>query len=431
MGMSMNHGLSENSMVATPQARVEWTTHGPRDMYLLYDQAHYSEGSTPVGWWQRTLALDPYHWFRLSGTPDISPWEAVCSIMREPDRPAFTLPALLVALFLARAARPNTLAQRQLFRWVAFALPQLRARLPTGSLQVGWNELSTETLDHSMPTIINVLLENEPAVPWVLSDGDWLRVLDHLGNYLWRFPTHTIREMSTDAAKQIDQCARAEEEAGALNRHASQLPPVTAIGYLSALRFWRDPWPTIRGLSIGTSMLEFLPLWHQVLLMMAPDAPAISHTDLAWLCDETLGTPSDAPFDHLIVAGQHSDTLGQSTTDWQARITELRQEAARGTWRPRGCWEVPCAAHWPVFSTYNVARMRVVAGPHGCWVRLIPVEEHWGSVLWWRPQPRVPTWWSLALGEACSSVSLLAFHATFWQLWRDIRVEGHPAGQPL
>jgi hypothetical protein len=186
--MLMNQGLSESSIVATPQARVEWTTSGPRDLYLLYDQAHYLEASTPDGLWQRTLTLDPYHWFRLSGTADTSPWEAIRMVLREPNRPAFTLPALLVALFLSRAAQPDTVEQRHLFHWVAFALPQVRTRLPAGSLQAGWNELSIDILDACLPVIINVLLEDDPEIPWVFSDGDWLQVLDYLGDYLWRFP---------------------------------------------------------------------------------------------------------------------------------------------------------------------------------------------------------------------------------------------------
>jgi hypothetical protein len=429
--MPMSQGRSEISMVSTPQARVEWTTSGPQDLYLLYDQAEYLQSSTPDGWWQRTLALDPYHWFRLSGAADTSSWEAICGILREPSRPAFTLPELVVALFLAQTDQPNTLTHRQLFRWVISALPSVRACLPPGSLEAGWEEVSGDTLEQCLPIIINVLLQHEPQVLWVLPDGVWLQVLAYLGDRLWRFPPNLTRAIGYAAATCRDGQGATDTESEGLDGHPSSFDASTAIGYLSAMRFWRYPWPTIRGLPIQTGALDFLPLWHQVLIIMDPDAPAISDMQFAWLCDGTVGAPSDGPFDCLTITGYERDAVAGSVTSWQERIVALRQEAARGTCRPYGCWEVVCDADWPVFSTYNVATMRVVAGPQGCWVRLVPAHVSWGSVLWWQPRRRPLMYLGLALQEALTSIPVLAFHATFWQLWRDLRCEGRPTGEAL
>lgn len=182
--MPTNLGLSGGSIVATPQAQVAWITHGPRDMYLLYDQAHYHESSTPDGWWERTLTLDPYHGFYLSGTADTSPLEAVLTILRQPHRPAFSLPALIVALFLTRAAHPDTLAHRQLFRWVASAIPHLRRHLAAGSIQAGWNDGGADSVEQSLSTLINALLQPNPQVPLALADGAWFHVLDQLSGHL-------------------------------------------------------------------------------------------------------------------------------------------------------------------------------------------------------------------------------------------------------
>lgn len=116
--------------------------------------AAWSSSSRPDGWWERTLTLDPYHGFRLSGTADTNPLDAVLTILHQPNRPAFSLPALLVALFLARAAHPDTLAHRQLFRWIASAIPHLRRHLAAGSIQAGWNDERADSAEQGLSTLI-------------------------------------------------------------------------------------------------------------------------------------------------------------------------------------------------------------------------------------------------------------------------------------
>lgn len=423
--MLINQGLSGSSMVVTPQARIEWIADGPRDMYLLYDQAHYIESSTPEGW-QRTLALDPYHWMRLSGASNIAPSEALYTILQQPNRPTFSLPSLTVALFLARAVQPDTLEQRQLFRWVASAIPHVRLCLPAGSLQAGWNDVAGDTVEHALPTLISGLLQHDSQVPWVLSDGAWLQILDHLSDNLWKFPPYSMRAIGLAVATVPEDHA-----AHVIDQHPGRLDAVTALGYLSAIRFWREPWPTIRGLPIRTSMLEFLSLWHQALVITDPNAPEITDTQLAWLCDGMVGGPSDSPFDHLIIAIEECEPWDASPPEWEEAIATLRQEMARGIQQPGGSWEVQQTTQWPALSAYHVATMRLVAGPQGYWVRLIPADECWGSVLWWQPDPLPPACWSLAFGESLTSVPLMALHATFWQIWRNLQVDGCPSSEAI
>lgn len=426
--MLIHQELLGRSIIATPHACLEWTTTGPRDIYLLYDQAYYSQSSTSDGWWQRSLALDPYHSLRLSGSADTSPWDAMHAILRQPHRPAISLPALIVALFLARSDDPNTAEQRHLFRWVAAAIPELRTGIPGGSLQAEWDKIPVNNFEHLVPIIINVLLQYDQKVPWALSDSVWLQTLDHLGNALWRFPPYTTREITASAATHLEQMASADEESELSYLHIRRRGRWSAIGYLSAIRFWREPWPTIRKLPIQLPMLEFLELWHQALVIMHPEAPAISDTNFSWLCNGMIGGANDGPFDSLFVDNPDIEAFGRSAVEWQQQIAMLKQEAARGTCRPRGCWEVAISSRWPILSAYSVATMRVVAGSKGCWVRLIPAGTSWGSVLWWRPEKCPPTCWALALDEALSSVQVLALHETLWQMWRDLRVNGYLTG---
>lgn len=418
--------MDGTSIVTTPQASLEWTSTGPRHMYFLYDQARYMQSSTSDGWWQRTLALDPFHWIRLRGSSNTTPLDALQTILANQDRPPIVFPALLVALFLAHSPHPDTVEQRQVFRWVAHVIPELLARIPSGSLQAGWEEMSSDRLEHMLIPTINVILDQEDQVPWVFPDGIWVQVLDHLADVMWRFPPKATRRIASASATQLEQIGIEEEESGLADRHASTDAGWSVIGYLSAIRFWRSPWPTIRGLSVQASMLEFLQIWQQALVIMHPDAPAITDTNLTWLCDGTLGAPYDGPFDSLLVASADIARLGISTTEMQERIVRLQQEAARGICRPSGRWDVRLSSNWPILLAYGVTSMSLVAGPKGLWVRLIPAQQSWGSVLWWRPQKQAPTCWSLVLGSALTSIQILALHETMWQVWRDLRVCGQP-----
>lgn len=424
--MLMNQELPVSSRIVTPQACLEWTTAGPQDIYLFYDQAHYRQSSTSDGWWQRTLALDSYHWLRLSGAADTSPWEAIRALLQQPNRSHLSLPALVVALFLARSIHPDTWEQRYLFRWVLSALPEVRTSIPAGSFYAGWVNISTDTWDPVIQIVINVLLQHDPEVPWALPDGEWLQLLDQLAEALWCFLPNTTRGITHVVATHLEQLARSDQKPARTAQHAARMARWSAIGDLSAIRFWHEPWPTIRGLPIQSSILDFLQLWYQALVIMHPDAPPISATHFSWLCHGRIGAPDDGPFNSLLAARANIEGLGLSATEWQQRIVVLKQEAARGTCRPSGCWEVSISSQWPILSAYGVATMQVVVGPKGCWVRLIPAEASWGSVLWWRPEKGPPTCWALALGEALSSVPALALHETFWQMWRELRIYGRP-----
>jgi hypothetical protein len=302
-------------------------------------------------------------------------------------------------------------------------IPEVRTGIPAGSFYAGWVNIATDTWDAVISIIINMLLQRDFEIPWALPDGKWLQLLDQLGEVLWCFLPNDTRGITYVAAKHLEELARADENATRTSLHVA-MAQWAAIGDLSAMRFWREPWPTLRGVPIQVLMLDFVQLWHQALVIMHPDAPTIPDTHFSWLCDGRIGAPDDGPFDSLLAARPNTEGLGLSATEWQQQIAMLKQEAARGTCRPSGRWEVSITSQWPVLSAYGVATIRIVAGPKGCWVRLIPADTSWGSVLWWRPEKRPPTCWALALGEALNNVHVLALHATLWQMWRHLRVEG-------
>lgn len=427
--MSMNHDLPARSRITTPRARLEWTTMGSEDIYLLYDHADYRQSSTSDGWWHRTLALDAYNVLSLSGTADSSPWEALRTILHHPNRPPIALPALVVAMFLTRAANPDTWEQRYLLRWVLASIPEWYTSIPAGSFHAGWDEVSDTAQHHFLHLFINVLLQFDPQVPWVLPDGVWFQALDQLGEFLWSFLLYPTRMITADAARHLEQVGHANDDSARTSGYTEDTARWSVIGNLSAIRFWREPWPTLRGLPIQSSILDFLQIWKQALVIMHPDAPPISDTQFSWLCDGRIGAPDDGPFDSLVVASPNIDGLGHSVTEWQKQIVMFKQEAARGTCRPSGCWAVAVSSEWPVLSAYGVATMQIVSGPKGYWVRLIPAGTSWGSVVWWLPEKRPLTSLALALGKALDSVQVLALHATLWQIWRHLRVEGRPTSE--
>lgn len=424
--MSLSQDLPVRSRITTSHAQLEWTTMGSADIYLLYDHADYHQASTPDGWWHRTLALDAYNVLSLSGTVDTSPWEALRGILQHPHRPPIALPALVVAMFLTRSADPNTWEQRYLFRWVLASIPEWSTSIPAGLFQAGWDEVSDTALHHFLDLFMNVLLQFDPQVPWALSDGVWCQALDQLGEFLWSFLSYPTRMITAEAARHLEQVAQAYADSARTDGQTEDRARWSVIGDLSAIRFWREPWPTLRGLPIQSSIMDFLQIWKQALVIMHPDAPPISDTQFSWLCDGRIGAPDDGPFDSLVVASPNIDGLGHSATEWQQRIVMFKQEAARGKCRPSGCWEVTVSSEWPVLSAYGVANMQIVAGPKGCWVRLIPAGTSWGSVVWWLPEKRPLTSWALALGKALSSVQVLALHATLWQIWCHLRLNGLP-----
>jgi hypothetical protein len=42
-----------------------------------------------------------------------------------------------------------------------------------------------------------------------------------------------------------------------------------------------------------------------------------------------------------------------------------------------------------------------------------------------------PAWWTIAFDQSLTSARLLAFHATLWQIWRSLRIDGCLAGTRL
>lgn len=430
--MSINQERQERNIIATSTACLEWTITGQQDMYLLYDQAHYNKVSTSDGWWHRTLALHPYHWLRLSGAGIIEPWDALRSILTQPNRPPIAFPPLLVALFLSNSANPAASEQRQVFQWVAYAVREMLPVLPSLGREAGWNEVPPAQLDQLSMAILDALLHQAPAIPWPQSDGVEVQILTQMVDVLWTFPTTLTRQVSEVAAAYFQQRLEADqqwfedEDASFEDDDPITIYRWSLLGNLGAMRFWRAPWPTIRGLSVHAPMHEILFTWYQALIIMHPDAPIIDDVDLAWLCDGMLGAPYDAPFSRLLTACAAIETLNIPVTGLYERIAVVQQEVAQGSYFPGGRWELPVPAGWPVVWSYGAALVRLIVGKDGCWVRLVPAQSSWGCVLWWHPHSDPPISWTLAFSDAVTSLSLMGLHATLWEFWRDLRVYGHP-----
>lgn len=424
----MDDGVS----LGARQARLEIPETGRIELYLGYEYAEYQQEDTPDGWWHRTLTLHPHHWLRLSGDRTIEPWNAFQSILANPDRSPIPLPPLLVALFLAQSPDPNVSEQRQVFQWVAYAVRELLAILPLSARHAGWNEIASDQLDDLAMAILDALLHQKPTLPWPQLDGVEVQILSQMADILWAFPPTLTRQIPQVAAMYFEQ--RLEDDRRGVEDEDLLLEdedPISItrwslLGNLAAIRFWRTPLPTIRGLSVQAPMHEILFIWYQALVIMHPDAPIIDDADLAWLCDGVLGALYDAPFSQLLAAQPVIDTLNIPVTESQKRIAALQQNVAQGMCLPEGRWEIPVSNDWLVVRVYGAAAVRLVAGPDGCWVRLIPAQWGWGSVLWWRPQSKPPTCWTLAFGDDLASPYLLSLHEALWEVWRDLCLHGRP-----
>lgn len=415
--MSLSQGMQGSTIIATADACVEWATPISQAWYLRSSQVRYRESSTPDGWWQRTFVLDPTHWLCLSGRPYTTPTDAFRTILMQPDRPPIPLSLLVITMFLAATPHPDRVEQQQALAWVISAFPQVLHRLAVVSPVAGWEDLSRPLLDDLSPLVIDALLDPSSLMRWNFHDGVWADVFADVADTLWQFPSNAVRQIVTDAV--------ARHESQRMNRYAPS-DGWTVLGALSAMRFWHEPWPTIRGLPVQTSLRDLLHLWQQALIMMHPAAPAITDAQIAWLCDGTVGGPYDGPFVRLRAASPDRVACGRSPGEWQEYITHLRNETAQGAYDSTGCWEVVVSSAWPILVAFGVRTIRVMAGRDGCWVRLIPAERSWGSVLWWCPRKHPPAYWPMAFGQPVTSTQILAFHATLWQVWRNLRVDGCP-----
>ena len=426
--------------LSAPLARLEMSKTKRIELYLGYEYAEYVQVETADGWWHRTLALHPDHWLRLSGAATIDPWNALQLILAQPDRSPIPLPPLLVALFLSLSAHPSASEQRQLFQWVAYAVREMLPVLPVSGREAGWNTVSDDQIDELVTSILTALLPQAATIPWPQRDGVEVQALVQLANMLWTFPPTLTRQIPEVANAYFQQRLVAdqqwlEDDDGILQNEDASLEdddPISItrwslLGNLGAMQFWRTPWPLIRRLSVQAPMHELLFTWYQALVIMHPDAPIIDDADLAWLCDGTLGAPYDAPFGHLLAACTVIETLNIPVTSLYERIAALQQDAGQGRYLPDGRWELPVPAAWPVVWAYGAAKVRLIASSDGCWVRLMPAQWSWGSVLWWRPHSDPPTCWTLAFSDDATSLCLVGLHTALWELWRDLRVDGQPA----
>jgi hypothetical protein len=182
----------------------------------------------------------------------------------------------------------------------------------------------------------------------------------------------------------------------------------------------------IRGLSLQSSGVKFRAAWQQILVLMHPDAPLVEDSALEWLCDGMIGCSDLPPSLEFAYVGWGSFQPPVSHAEYLGRITTLSQEADSGTYSPTGQWEFLVPEDQSVLLALGVARFRLVAVSTGYWIRLFPLHESWGMVLWWCPQVEPSICLPFMLGTAAGSSQVLALHEVFWEFWRDLRVFGSP-----
>lgn len=415
-----------------PRARLEMSVLHPASSFLAYDQAVFVARGTADGWWQRVLALDAYHWVRLSGDATVSPWDALCLVLASPHRPALPVLAVPVLLLLSIAENPDIDAHRQVFRSVSWGLHELHPLLPRDQEQVGGGIHAAVDLHRLAHTSIDAMLGQHTSIPWPERDGSVVQMLRYLATELWMFPPDLVRRivtvMATQWARPASQGAAYVDDGSSVNMGDVWADTVVGalLGMLSGIRLWERPSLTVRGLPVEASPIHLVPVWYQALLLMHPDAPAIDDAQLAWLCDGTLGSPYAPPFRELWSGISRTGIHSSAWMIAPTQVAALRQEARAGGQFPFGQWEEPISPAWPLLHRFDIQRMRVVATGEGCWVRLLPASASWGSVLWWSPDAEPPASWAVACQHPPMSPPIQALHATFWTLWRNLCVTGQP-----
>jgi hypothetical protein len=398
--------------------------------YLHYAHATYSDVQMEDGWWHRRLLLTANHWLCLSGCKDTTPTAALWSMLNQAERPPLSLPVLLASLFLAKVPDPSTHEQRALFEQVALGVADLLTLIPSVLSTVD-EPASLEEIERYAATIIEGILEEASTIPWPQRETDQLRVLTVLADRLWQLPGDRVRQLVTTTLDFYDSIQQSSDDEGrgiwADDSDTFFLTPFGLLRGLSVLRWWSAPHPTIRGLPIHTPPQYLYHCWEQSLVLMHPDAPAISDDALEWLCGGTIGNPHDAPLTEFVDIDQLHTELPTSHACLVSHVKQLSEEAASGLCVPKGQWECIVDDQLPVLHALHLHSVRLVATSTGCWVRLIADPLSWGRVLWWLPEAEPPPSLAFALTTTRTSPGVLAIHTTLWEFWRDIRVVGHPS----
>lgn len=427
--------MTRTLSITDPQAQLELNGVAGPDVLFDFQFARSWLTLTEDGWWHRTAALHTDVWIRLSGRGDIGPQDALWLVLSQSDRPAMPLQPLIVALFLTQPHDVNTPYDTALFRWIALGIAEVLRGLPETPLRASTNALTPAACDTFVQTMITAIVEERLPQDWPVTDYGCLQVLIALAAYLWTWPPDLVRHMTGITAQVYaggpfdDDEDREEEGESWIESDPDDATHLTAAALLrniSGLHRWSSGLPKIRGLTIQMPMSSFPVLWNQMLVIVHPDAPPVDDSDVAWLCGGVLGHREDDPFNDFGSLDDRIAALGVSPRARRDHIATLQAEATGGTYSPQGSWTCLISDHLPVLAGLDLHMLWLVATPNGCWIRLIPSAGHWGRVLWWQPALEPPLPLAVVLETGISTNAILALHETFWILWRDLCVVGHP-----
>jgi hypothetical protein len=419
----LEHTMRSRLTVSCPQALLEVGELDLERIFLRLDTKTYDYSASSPIWWQETWEFTDRDWVRLSAPLHIDPQCAFWTLLSHRERPSIPLPILLTTFFLISDGDPDPDVQCDLFSYVTYILsgllPLLPPQLPLAS---GITLVEPDQLEQLTSLVMDAILHGVKPLPWPTYDGDGFMLVLELVQRFWSFPPDLVRCFLDDGDTEDDTGMKAVHDYGVITSSGICLDGLRLLSRMSMIRGWYDPLPRVRGLLIR-SQRQLLPLVvDQALLLMHPDAPPISDTLLAWLCDGTLGNKQSVPMVDLWDLDRVVEKLQLSSVALLDHTSRLRQEAAAGRHRPTGQWRFQVSAKLPILRSIPIVTVCLVASPEGMWVRLMS-SDSWGVLLWWKPQVEPPT--SLSFVDPISERSAaLVLHATLWELWRDLCVTG-------
>lgn len=416
-------------MITTHNALLAFGKLSYPNRYFDYMFAHYVSGQTEDQVWHRSLMMDHEDWIQLRGNPDITAPEAFWNVLGERERPLLPLPAILTAGFLALVSDPKMDSQRDLFYLISSGVTDLLNLLPSVSVRADTDPLSVDQLTQFAQSIIAAILHQEIPIPWPIYDADGFRVLLAVATHLWTFPPDLVNSLVTaqidafaayiateDADDEDDQLCGLDE--------SPQLTTTALLRNISALRSWLTLPLTVRGLPVQMPGSAYDLTWKQALVLNHPDAPSISDADLEWLCEGTIGNEHQRSQIDFVNIDLCVENLPIHYATRVARITVLQAEVSDTVYIPKGRSAFEVSEPMVVLSALRVYAVRLVAGPTGCWIRLISHPDLWGRVLWWKPEVKPPICLPLLFQTTQMSPGVMALHEALWELWHNLCVQG-------
>lgn len=388
------------------------------DPAFLYDTETYDDSESSTIWWHEAWKFTDRNWVRLSAPLHIEPQDAFWVLLSHRERPSLPLPIIITTFFLISHGDPHPSVRTDLFSDVSHAVSDLLLLLPP---QLPITLVAPDQLEQLTASVMNAILHGVKPIPWPTYDGDSFVLMLQLVERFWAFPPDLVRCFVDNEDTEHGPVMQAEHDQADITSSRISSDGLWLLSRMSMLRGWNYPLPSVRGLPIRSQTQQLILVIYQALVLMHPDAPPISDALLAWLCDGTLGSEDSVPMVDLWDLDRVVEERGISTTALLDHISTLRPEAAVGVHKPMEQWTFQVSTRLPFLKAIRIATIRSVVSPEGMWIRLIPVDNSWGVLLWWRPQVEPPP--SLFLA-AQTKIEAFALHTILWELWRDLCVTG-------